>query len=191
MTMRRLLTALTTALVAGMLCLALPLCALAADESTDPWSVAPAGVTTLSNGTYNVNVTMGGGSGRASVSSPATVTVKDGKAVAKIEWSSQFYDYMLVDGNKYVQTNSSGNSQFEIPVTAFDAPMNVVADTVAMSTPHEVDYSFTFESNSAVKAAGKVPVVPIVIAVVAAVVVIIAIAVVFSNRKRKRLEESL
>ena len=43
------------------------------------------------------------------------------------------------------------NSTFEIPVAAFDQILPVVADTVAMSEPHEVEYTLTFDSASLVK----------------------------------------
>ena len=38
----------------------------------------------LADGTYNMNVSLSGGSGKASISSPAKVTVTNGKAVAEI-----------------------------------------------------------------------------------------------------------
>ena len=37
---------------------------------------------------------------------------------ATIVWSSPNYDYMIVDGEKYLPTNTEGNSTFEIPVSA-------------------------------------------------------------------------
>ena len=87
-----------------------------------------------------------GGSGKATVTSPAEFTVKDGKVTASVEWSSPYYDYMLIDGEKYLPTNTEGNSTFEIPVAALDTALAVTADTVAMSTPHEIDYTLTFDS---------------------------------------------
>ena len=45
---------------------------------------------------------------------------------------------MLIGDEKYEPVNKDGNSVFEIPVDGFDYPMEVVADTVAMSTPHEI-----------------------------------------------------
>ena len=93
-----------------------------------------------------------GGSGRATVDSPAVLTVADGKMTATIVWSSPNYDYMLVDGEKYLPTNTEGNSTFEIPVTALDTPLDVVGDTVAMSTPHEIEYTLTFASASLIEA---------------------------------------
>ena len=98
----------------------------------------------LADGSYTCEVTLEGGSGRATVESPAALTVKNGKMTATIVWSSPNYDYMIVDGEKYLPTNTSGNSTFEIPVAALDTPLAVTADTVAMSTPHEIEYTLTF-----------------------------------------------
>ena len=100
------------------------------------------------DGTYTCDVTLEGGSGRATVESPAALTVADGKMAATIVWSSPNYDYMIVDGEKYFPTNTEGNSTFEIPVSALDTALDVTADTVAMSTPHEIEYTLTFSSAS-------------------------------------------
>ena len=105
-------------------------------------------VETLADGSYTCEVTLEGGSGRATVDSPAALTVADGKMTATIVWSSPNYDYMIVDGEKYLPTNTEGNSTFEIPVSALGVPLSVVADTVAMSTPHEIEYTLTFSAPS-------------------------------------------
>ena len=98
------------------------------------------------DGTYQMEVELLGGSGRASVTSPAKVEIKDGKAEAMLEWSSPNYDYMVVDGEKYLPVNTEGNSVFQIPVEAFDQDIAVIADTVAMSTPHEIEYTLNFHA---------------------------------------------
>ena len=105
-------------------------------------------VETPADGSYTCEVTLEGGSGRATVDSPATLTVAGGKMTATIAWSSPNYDYMVVDGEKYLPTNTEGNSTFEIPVSALGVPLSVVADTVAMSTPHEIEYTLTFSAPS-------------------------------------------
>ena len=105
---------------------------------------AEAAAETPADGEYNVNVVLEGGSGRATVDSPAALTVVDGKMTATIVWSSPNYDYMIVDGEKYLPTNTEGNSTFAIPVAALGTPLSVTADTVAMSTPHEIEYTLTF-----------------------------------------------
>lgn len=102
----------------------------------------------LADGTYNVKVSLSGGSGRASVISPAEIRIADGNVTAVIEWSSPNYDYMVVDGEKYLPINAGGNSVFEIPVAYFDAPLMVSADTTAMSEPHAIAYSLVFAGES-------------------------------------------
>lgn len=100
----------------------------------------------LEDGTYIADGTLEGGSGRATISSPVELTVKDGQMTARIEFSSPYYDYMIVDGEKYEPENTEGNSQFTIPMAGFDAGVPVTADTVAMSEPHEIDYEIVLDS---------------------------------------------
>ncbi len=102
----------------------------------------------LEDGTYTAEVTLEGGSGRASIESPAQITVKDGAVTASIQWSSPNYDYMIVDGEKYLPVNTEGNSVFEILVSGFDQKIEVIADTTAMSKPHEIEYMLTFDSST-------------------------------------------
>lgn len=104
----------------------------------------------LEDGTYSMEVSFEGGSGKANILSPVTVTVTEGKA-ATVQWSSPNYDYMIVDGKKYLPINTEGNSVFEIPVLKYDEPMEVIGDTVAMSKPHEIEYTLIFYSDTAVK----------------------------------------
>lgn len=105
-------------------------------------------MSTLADGGYTIELTMEGGSGRASIQSPAQLAIADGAATATLEWSSPNYDYMLVNGEKYLPVNTEGNSVFEVPVEALDAPLTMIGDTVAMSTPHEVEYTVTFHSET-------------------------------------------
>ena len=102
----------------------------------------------LEDGDYTADVKLEGGSGKATVTSPAEFTVKDGKVTASVEWSSPYYDYMLIGDDKYEPVNKDGNSVFEIPVTVMDKPMDVIADTTAMSVPHEIEYTLQFDSAS-------------------------------------------
>ncbi|WP_314856606.1 hypothetical protein [Stomatobaculum longum] len=99
----------------------------------------------LADGVYEVNVTLAGGSGRAKIASPTELTVKDGRATAKIVWSSDKYDYMEVDGIRFTPNIENGHSVFVIPVTVLGTPQSVVGDTTAMSKPHAIDYQLTFE----------------------------------------------
>ena len=121
---------------------------------------APAAVD-KKDGTYTVNVTLTGGTGKASVTSPAKVTVQGNTATAEIAWSSPNYDYMVAGGQKYLPVNSEGNSVFSIPITAFDAPVTVLADTTAMSVPHEIEYQLVFDSASMTKEKAETGSVPL------------------------------
>lgn len=109
----------------------------------------------LEDGIYTAKVTLGGGSGKASVKSPTTLWVEDGRVMASIVWGSANYDYMKVDGEKYELINTEGNSTFEIPVAGFDRRLPVIADTIAMSQPHEIAYTLTFDSATLVKEDGQ------------------------------------
>jgi major membrane immunogen (membrane-anchored lipoprotein) len=102
----------------------------------------------LKDGEYDIDIKLEGGSGKASVVSPAKLTVKDGKASAEIIWSSNKYDYMIVEDEKIMPVSTEEFSIFEIPVIGFDYKMPVKADTTAMSTPHEIDYTIFFDSST-------------------------------------------
>ncbi len=95
----------------------------------------------------HVAVTLTGGSGKAGVASPAALLRKDGADFARITWSSPNYTYMIIDGVEYLPVNTEGNSVFEIPVS-LDADMSVIACTVAMGSPHEIEYTLRFDSET-------------------------------------------
>lgn len=115
-----------------------------AAEAVEPMSL------TMEDGEYAIEATLYGGSGKAAITSPTILTVQDGKAYARIEWSSSNYDYMIVGTEKYLNENDieEGRSTFTIPVAKMDAEMPVIADTTAMGTPHEIEYVLTFYSDS-------------------------------------------
>ncbi len=98
-------------------------------------------------GSFLCAVELTGGSGRASVSSPA-ILVSDGETLtATIQWSSPNYTYMMVDDVQYDPIQEEGNSTFQIPVT-LDRDIPVSACTVAMSAPHLVEYTLRFDSTT-------------------------------------------
>lgn len=100
----------------------------------------------LTDGEYAIDVTMTGGSGKATIQSPTLLTLNDGIAYATITWSSSNYDYMIVDGQKYLnESEEDANSHFTIPIADLTQDVPVIADTLAMGTPHEVQYVLTFE----------------------------------------------
>ena len=105
--------------------------------------------TELPDGEYAIDVKLEGGSGKASVETPTLLIVDGGVAYVQLVWSSPYYDYMLVDDVRYENlAEIDRNSMFQIPVYAVDKPMQVIADTTAMGTPHEIEYSLTLYSDS-------------------------------------------
>lgn len=111
----------------------------------------------LEDGEYSVQVDLEGGSGKAGVVSPTMLIVRDGRAFTQLQWSSSNYDYMVVDGEKYLPINEEGmNSVFEIPIPAMDEAVQVIADTTAMGTPHEVEYTLVFYADS-IGSKGQLP----------------------------------
>ena len=113
--------------------------------------------TDLKDGEYSIQVDLEGGSGKASVSSPTLMLVKNGRMYAQLQWSSSNYDYMIVDGEKFLNESEEGrNSTFTIPVTVLDDKMEVIADTLAMGAPHEINYTLTFYEAS-IGSKGQLP----------------------------------
>lgn len=102
----------------------------------------------LTEGDYTIEADLEGGSGKATITSPLTVKVTDEGMKISVEWSSPNYDYMLVGEEKYLPVNENGNSVFELPVSDFDKPLDVVADTTAMSKPHEIEYTIVFHPDT-------------------------------------------
>lgn len=106
----------------------------------------------LEDGIYPVEVTLSGGSGRASLRTPTELTVQNGVMTVLLIWNSSHYDYMLVDGKKYMGEVKEEHSVFHIPIQTLQEPLSVTADTTAMSRPHEIEYTLSFRREE-----GKAP----------------------------------
>ena len=105
--------------------------------------------TDMEDGEYSIQVDLEGGSGKASVTSPTLMIVKNGRMYAQLQWSSSNYDYMIVNGKKLLNESEEGrNSVFTVPITVLDDKMEVIADTLAMGAPHEINYTLTFYGDS-------------------------------------------
>ncbi len=102
----------------------------------------------MKDGNYTVGVSLSGGTGRASVASPARLTAENGEMTARIEWSSPHYDLMIVDGERLLPVNKDGNSVFLVPVADLNIPLDVEAETIAMSEPHLIAYRLIFDAGS-------------------------------------------
>lgn len=142
----------------------------------------------LEDGEYSIELSISGGSGKAGVVSPTLLTVKDQKAYAEIIWSSSNYDYMIAAGEKFInEAEENAASVFHIPVTKLDAEMSVIADTTAMGTPHEVNYLFTFYSDS-IGSASQMPqeAAKRVLLLAVAIIIFGGILNRFVNKKRKK-----
>ena len=153
-----------------------------------PEAGIPSGGRGLADGKYAVDVVLSGGSGKASVESPTLLEVKAGEYFAQITWSSSNYDYMIVEDETYYNENTEGgNSRFRIPVLAFDEEMPVIADTVAMGAPHEIQYTLHFYSDS-IGSESSLPREGAKRVLIMAAFIIIAGGILnyFTNKRRKR-----
>ncbi len=101
----------------------------------------------IEDGEYTVNVTLSGGSGKASVNSPAKLIAENGVYTAELVWSSPHYEYVVVDGIQYDRLDREGNSAFLIPVR-IDEAISISALTTAMSTPHLIEYTLFFDGET-------------------------------------------
>lgn len=146
--MKHMIKAMTVLLLA--LVLVCPLQVMAAEETKGF-------ETDLEDGEYSIQVDLEGGSGKASVTSPTLMIVKNGQMYAQLQWSSSNYDYMIVNGEKILNESEEGrNSVFTVPITVLDDKMEVIADTLAMGAPHEIDYTLTFYEAS-IGSKGQLP----------------------------------
>lgn len=145
-TMKQMMRTMVIFLLAMMLLC--PVQVLAAGEGLE---------TDMEDGEYSIQVDLEGGSGKASVTSPALMIVKDDRMYAQLQWSSSNYDYMIVNEEKILNESEEGrNSVFTVPVTVMDDKMEVIADTLAMGAPHEINYTLTFYEDS-IGSKGQLP----------------------------------
>lgn len=101
---------------------------------------------TSDNEKFSINIEMEGGTGKAYIESPVSVTKKEDGYELELVWSSKNYDYMIVDGVRYENEASEGeNSKFTVTVKSMEEPLAVIGDTIAMSTPHEIEYIIYFD----------------------------------------------
>ncbi len=129
--MRRLIRALALPLLLS----ALLLCCGCGKKAVQP-----------ADGAYTITATLQGGSGKAGLINPTALTVEGGSMSATLVFSSSNYDYVLLDGVRYDVLTTDPGSTFRIPVVALDQELTLIGDTVAMSTPHEVEYTLFLDS---------------------------------------------
>lgn len=141
----------------------------------------------LKDGVYGVNVSLTGGTGRAKIASPAELFVENGKMTLRVEWDSPDYDYMLVNGDRYDPVNTKGDSVFEIPVPCFDREFVVIADTTAMSVPHEVEYALCVSSAEMIDSAAAKKTMKILITIMIVMMIAAAAGVSIAIMKIRKL----
>ena len=158
------------------------------ESATDPAVDGPVPVgMEEADGSYSIDVDLVGGSGRASVTSPTWLYIRDGKAYARLLWSSTYYDYMILGGKTYLnETTDGGPSSFTIPITALDEPVPITADTTAMGDPLEIGYTLTFYSDT-VGDVSRIPQEAAKTVLIIALIVMVAGGIINYFVKRKRL----
>ena len=118
------------------------------DHKVSVSNPVPQGQEALADGEYTVEAVLSGGTGKAKLLNPTALTVSEGKITATIVWSSSNYDYMIVNGNQYLPITTEGGSTFQIPVESLGVELPVTADTVAMGTPHEIEYTILLQADT-------------------------------------------
>lgn len=115
----------------------------------------PVPAPTLEPGEYRIPVALEGGTGRAKITTPAKVVYDGERYLVTVEWSSPNFDYARVGGEKYAPLPDRNNSTFELPFASLDAPVAAVFDSVAMSAPHEIEYTLVFDISKSERADGE------------------------------------
>lgn len=138
----------------------------------------------MTDGKYTIEVSLTGGTGRSSVRSPAELEVENGIMTAEIVWSSNSYDYMEVDGKEYYPVSDEEYSTFLVEIPALDTDIPVLAETLAMSEPHLIEYTLKFDS-ATLKEADTFPICALVISVA---ILLAGVIAVFAVKRRKKNE---
>ncbi len=100
------------------------------------------------DGTYEVSVRLEGGSGKSFIKSPSILRIQNQQKILTVQWSSKNYDYMLVDGKKYLNETPGDFSTFTFPIKNLQK-IPVAANTAAMGSPHQIEYTLVFDSDLA------------------------------------------
>ena len=96
--------------------------------------------TTLKDGVYTPDrFTWSGGTGKVQITCNK-VTIKNGQAYATLVFSSDHYQYVKANGNKYYTTKSGGSATVVIPV-ALNQNNKIIGMTDKMSVAHEIEYT--------------------------------------------------
>lgn len=96
--------------------------------------------TTLKDGVYTPDrFTWSGGTGKVQITCNK-VTIQNGQAYATLVFSSDHYQYVKANGNKYYTTKGGGSATAVIPV-ALNQNIKIIGMTDKMSVAHEIEYT--------------------------------------------------
>lgn len=96
--------------------------------------------TTLKDGVYTPDrFTWSGGTGKVQITCNK-VTIQNGQAYATLVFSSNHYQYVKANGNKYYTTKGGGSATVVIPV-ALNQNNKIIGMTDKMSVAHEIEYT--------------------------------------------------
>lgn len=96
--------------------------------------------TTLKDGVYTPDrFTWSGGTGKVQITCNK-VTIQNGQAYATLVFSSDHYQYVKANGNKYYTTKGGGSATDVIPV-ALNQNNKIIGMTDKMSVAHEIEYT--------------------------------------------------
>ena len=96
--------------------------------------------TTLKDGVYSPDrFTWSGGTGKVEITCNK-VTIQNGQAYATLVFSSDHYQYVKANGNKYYTTKGGGSATAVIPV-ALNQNNKIIGMTDKMSVAHEIEYT--------------------------------------------------
>ena len=96
--------------------------------------------TTLKDGVYTPDrFTWSGGTGKVKITCNK-VTIQNGQAYATLVFSSDHYQYVKANGNKYYTTKGGGSATVVIPV-ALNQNNKIIGMTDKMSVAHEIEYT--------------------------------------------------
>ncbi len=96
--------------------------------------------TALKDGVYTPDrFTWSGGTGKVQITCNK-VTIQNGQAYATLVFSSDHYQYVKANGNKYYTTKGGGSATVVIPV-ALNQNNKIIGMTDKMSVAHEIEYT--------------------------------------------------
>lgn len=152
-------------------------------------------ITPPPDGNYTIEAVLKGGSGRVSIESPVRITVSSGNITATFIWTSSFYEYMLVEGQKYLpesRDKEKGTTTFRIPLKTIES-FPFIAQTSKMSQPHDIEYSIVFNGDTLKNAdsEGNQSVIRIIVALTSGLILLVLLLKIFRNGNKNHERKAL